>query len=95
MTQSAKLSDMYVANFRAVQIFSQSLLVKLGIVPRARNAAHIYDASNTMRAQNRKKFFPRAIGMSNGKDGESVRADLLHGRMLIQRRKSGNVRYGI
>jgi hypothetical protein len=48
-----------------------------------------------VRPQNRKKFFPRAIGMSNGEDGERVLANFYHRVVALTRLAfsvcSGNV----
>jgi hypothetical protein len=85
----------HVANFRGTQFFPQSLLVKLRIVARARNAAHVYNAFDLVRSQNRKKFFPGSIGMPNGENCKGASADFPHESMLMQGGKSGNVTYGI
>jgi hypothetical protein len=95
VTQSSKLSQMDVSNFCSAQFFPQSLLVKLRIVARARNAAHVYNALDVVGSQNRKELFPCSIGMPNGENCKGASADFPHEGMLMQRGKSGNVTYGI
>jgi len=54
---------MDVADPRGPQFCSQSLLIELRIVTRARDTAYVYDALDAVHPQNLEEIFPRAGGM--------------------------------
>ena len=68
MPQPAKFFQMHISNPRSAQTPRQSFSIKLWIVSRTRNAAHIHHAPHPMHPQHLDKFRKRPRRMSNRKN---------------------------
>jgi hypothetical protein len=68
MPQTTQFFQMHISNPCRPQTPSQSLSIKLWIVSRTRNAAHIHHAPHPMRSQHLDKFRERPRRMANRKN---------------------------
>lgn len=84
VAQTPEPSQVYVADPRRPQLCRQGLSVKLRVVPRPRDTAHVDDALDPVRPKKIEKGFTCARRMPNRQNSEHCGFDLSHHKYLFR-----------